>query len=62
MIELLFVAGVVLTGLYLYMTWHHGHWKKHGVASDKPSVLFGSVADAVLMRANQAELFDRLYT
>lgn len=46
------LIGALALVFYLYLVWDFNYWKKRGVSGPKPSVLLGTVPNALLQKRN----------
>lgn len=52
LLYLLTFAISVAVSLYVYLTWHFGHWKKRGIPGPQPKPLFGTFPGYVNAKRN----------
>lgn len=61
---MLFIAALVailLLLIYVYNKKHYMKWKDAGVPGPKPSLIFGNVADTILLRKSLPDQYASIY-
>ena len=55
------IAVVLITSVWYYCAYKYSFWKKKGVKFIKPTIPFGNMRDAILLRKPLAEVMKKLY-
>lgn len=60
-LEALGLLVVAILLLYVYLTWNNNYWKKRGIQSDEPKLIFGSLKDSFFMKRSLGEVLTDIY-
>ncbi|KAF2901778.1 hypothetical protein ILUMI_04407 [Ignelater luminosus] len=61
MYTFLFLSLAIISVAYLFFKKKHDYWKLRGVPYPRPSLIFGNVGEAIMLRARLSDLLHKVY-